>query len=80
MAQQPNVIDLYQGAVDGMLPTLSAVRADQLTASTPCTDWDVQNLITHNIKIADFAMGIISGIETGINPFEVCGPLPAEGG
>ena len=27
MAQQLNVIDLYQGAVDGMLPTLSAVRS-----------------------------------------------------
>jgi hypothetical protein len=54
MAQQPNVIDLYQGAVDGMLPTLSAVKADQLTASTPCTEWTVQNLITHNLKIADF--------------------------
>ena len=62
MAQQsPNVIDLYQGAVDEMLPTLSAVRADQLTAATPCTDWNVQNLITHNIKIADFVRGIILG-------------------
>ena len=33
MAQQsPNVFDLYQGAVDEMLPILSVVRADQLTA------------------------------------------------
>jgi len=80
MSQQgPNVIDLYQGAVDGMLPTLSAVKADQLTASTPCTEWSVQNLITHNIKIADFAHGIISGNQSGINPFEVGDPLPSEG-
>ena len=80
MAQQsPNVIDLYQGAVDEMLPTLSAVRADQLTAATPCTDWNVQNLITHNIKIADFVQGIILGNNT-TNPFEVGDPLPAQGG
>ena len=77
--QSPNVIDLYQGAVDEMLPTLSAVRADQLTAATPCTDWNVQNLITHNIKIADFVQGIILGNNT-TNPFEVGDPLPAQGG
>ena len=77
--QSPNVIDLYHGAVDAMSPTLSAVRADQLTAATPCTDWNVQNLITHNIKIADFVLGIILGNNT-TNHFEVGEPLPAQGG
>ena len=79
MAQQaPNVIELCEGAVQLMLPTLAGVRADQLSASTPCTEWTVQNLITHNIKVADFAHGIIQGNNT-MNPMEVGDPLPSEG-
>jgi uncharacterized protein (TIGR03086 family) len=80
MAQQaPNVIELYEGAVQQMLPTLAGVRADQLSASTLCTEWSVQNLITHNIKIADFALGIIGGNNTTTNPMEVGDPLPSQG-
>ena len=57
--QAPNVIELYEGAVQQMLPTLAGVKADQLGASTPCTEWTVQNLITHNLKVADFIKVII---------------------
>ena len=79
MAQQaPNVIELYEGAVQQMLPTLAGIRADQLGASTPCTEWTVQNLITHNIKVADFVHGIFQGHNT-TNPMEVGDPLPAQG-
>ena len=79
MAQQaPNVIDLYEGAVQQMLPTLAGVRADQLSASTPCTEWSVQNLITHNLKVADFIHGILQGNNT-TNPMEVGDPLPSQG-
>ena len=79
MAQQaPNVIELYEGAVQQMLPTLAGIRADQLSASTPCTEWSVQNLITHNIKVADYAYGIFQGNNT-TNPTEVGDPLPSQG-
>ena len=79
MAQQaPDVIALYEGAVQQMLPTLGGVKADQLSASTPCTDWSVQNLITHNIKVADYVHGIIQGNNT-TNPMEVGDPLPSQG-
>jgi uncharacterized protein (TIGR03086 family) len=50
-----------------------------LTAATSCTDWNVRNLITHNIKIADFVQGIILGNNT-TNPLEVGDPLPAQKG
>ena len=30
MAQEPNVIDLYEGAVHQMLPILGGIKADQL--------------------------------------------------
>lgn len=79
MAQQaPNVIELYEGAVQQMLPTLAGIRADQLSASTPCKEWSVQNLITHNIKTADYAHGILGG-NTTTNPMEVGDPLPSQG-
>ena len=79
MTQQgPNPIELYEGAVQQMLPALAGVRADQLSASTPCTEWTVQNLITHNIKMADFIHGTIRGNNT-TNPMEVGDPLPSQG-
>ena len=79
MAQQaPNVIESYEGAVQLMLPTLAGISADQLSASTPCAEWTVQNLITHNIKVADYAHGIFQGNNT-TNPMEVDDPLPSQG-
>ena len=79
MAQQgPNVIELYEGAVQQMLPTLAAVKAEQLSSSTPCVEWNVQNVITHNIKVADFVHGILQGNNT-TNPMEVGDPLPSQG-
>ena len=61
MAQEPNVIEFYEGAVQNMLPILGGIRENQLTASTPCTEWNVQNLVIHNIKVTGFAQGIIRG-------------------
>ena len=79
MAQQgPNPIELYEGAVQQMLPILAAIRADQLSGSTPCTEWTVQQLITHNIKVADYVHGSILGNNT-TNPMEVGDPLPSQG-
>ena len=68
MAQQdPNPIELYEAAVQAFRQTLSGVRADQLQGSTPCTDWNVQALITHNIKVAAFVEGLLQENIT-VNP------------
>jgi len=64
MAQGSNVIELYEGAVQNMLPTLDAIKADQLTAATPCAEWNVQALVNHNIKTTAFVHGIIKGNNT----------------
>ncbi len=72
------MIELYEGAVQQMLPALAAVRPDQLTAQTACTEWNVQQLVIHNIKVADFVHGILQGNNT-TDPGEVGDPLPAEG-
>ena len=79
MAQQmPNPIELYEAASQGFSKILGAVRADQMSNSTPCTEWTVQNLITHNIKVTGFAHGMLSENITE-NAMEVGGPLPSEG-
>ena len=82
MAQQgPNPIELYEGAVQQILPFFRGVKADQLAAATPCAEWNVQNLINHNLKVAQFVFDVIA--ETGAaDPSgmgAVSDALPAEG-
>ena len=50
MAQGTDPIELYEAAVQGFRQTLSGVKPDQMQGSTPCTKWNVQNLIIHNIN------------------------------
>ena len=79
MAQQgPNPIEVYEATVQLMQPIIAGVRADQLNASTPCTEWNVQALINHNIKVSQFFNSILTGAD-GVNPMEVNVPLPSEG-
>ncbi len=79
MAQpEPNPIELYEAVSQGFARALSNVRQDQLTASTPCTEWNVQALINHNIKVSQVFNSILTGAG-GVNPMEVNVPLPSEG-
>lgn len=82
MAQQgPDPIEVYHGAVQSIVSTIGAINSSQLSASTPCTQWTVQNLIKHNINTQTFLHGVLTG-----NPMDpgdmsqVEGPLPQEGG
>ena len=78
MAQGPNVIELYEGAVQNMLPILGGIQEDQLTASTPCLEWNVQNLVIHNIKVTSFSQGIIRA-NSAVDDLDISGPIPSEG-
>ena len=79
MAQQgPNPVEAYEATVQSMQSIISGVKADQLNASTPCTEWNVQALINHNIKVSQFFNSILTGTG-GVNPMEVNVPLPPEG-
>ena len=78
MAQEPNVIELYEGAVQNMLPILGGIQENQLTASTPCSEWNVQNLVIHNIKVTGFAQGTIRG-NNAVDAMDVSGQVPSEG-
>ena len=83
MTQQgmPNPIDLYEAAVQNMIPIIVGVKPNQLNDSTPCSEWNVQALLNHNIKVAQIFHGVVAG--SGPMDFgamqDVSGPLPAEG-
>lgn len=81
---QPAMADpvaLYEGARDNLLPALAGVKHAQLGGGTPCTEWNVQQLMVHNIKVAEYFFRVITGDSRAdrLSMFEVDGPLPAEG-
>ncbi len=76
--QMPNHIELYEAAAQAFRKTLEGVKENQMSDATPCSEWNVQNLIIHNIKVAGFAHGVLTENIT-VNSQEVDEPLPAEG-
>ena len=40
-------LDRYRRASDGFARVLASMRADQLHRPTPCTEWDVRQLVNH---------------------------------
>jgi uncharacterized protein (TIGR03086 family) len=76
---KPNPIELYEAAVKSMQPIIAGIKPNQLTATTPCTQWNVQALLNHNIKVAQWVQGIITSGPATVNPMEVSGALPREG-
>jgi len=77
-ASTPNPIELYEGARDYMIPIIGGVQASQLSSSTPCTEWNVKQLINHNLLVAEWIHRTLTGGE-GVDPFAVDGDLPEEG-
>ena len=78
MTQQgPNPIEVYEAAAQAMQSIVAGVRADQLNAPTPCTEWSVQALINHNINVSQFFNSLLTG--GAAVAMEVSGPLPSEG-
>ena len=58
MAQQRDPIKIYDAAAQGFRQRLSGVQANQMSSPTPCTEWDVEALINHNINATGFAEGV----------------------
>ena len=81
-AEMPNPIELYERAVSTMRPIIAGIKPEQLNAATPCTEWNVQQLLLHNLNVARMLEGILTGSLTPDalpNPMDVSGPLPPEG-
>ena len=82
MAQgTPNPIELYEAAVQKMTPIVAGIRSDQLGGDTPCSEWNVQALLMHNIKVAQFVHQLVTGSAQAsvMDAMAVSGPLPSEG-
>ncbi|MFQ6029215.1 MAG: TIGR03086 family metal-binding protein [Dehalococcoidia bacterium] len=82
MTQQgPNPIELYEGAVQSFIPILSGIGPEQLGNATPCSEWSVQNVINHNLRVAQFSYDVLAqtGAANLMANMEVSDPLPAEG-
>jgi uncharacterized protein (TIGR03086 family) len=75
MAQQSNPIELYEAAAQGFRQRLAGVQSNQMSSPTPCSEWNVQALINHNIKVTGLIEGVFRGNVT-VNPLDVSGPLP----
>lgn len=80
MAQQqmPNPIELYEAVSQGFAQAIRGARADQMSNATPCSEWNVQALLNHNINVT----GVFQRLLTAGPPaaaMEVSGPLPPEG-
>ncbi len=80
MAQGPNPIELYEGAVQALVPIMSGVTAAQLNSGTPCTEWSVRSLINHALAVQAFATAVVSkGTQDMAAMGQVDHALPSEG-
>ncbi len=71
-------IEAYQAAASAMLFTMAGIKAAQLAAPTPCTKWNVRQLINHNLKVSQWAINMLTG-GPALNPVDVDDELPGEG-
>ena len=74
----PHPIDLYEAASQAMLSTMTGVTTAQLSDPTPCTEWNVRQLINHNLKVSQWAINMLTG-GPALNPMDVDDELPREG-
>ena len=75
MTQQgPNPVDLYEAAVQYMHGIIAGVKAEQFGDPTPCVQWNVQELIVHNVKVSQNFHNILTDGEH-VNVFEVSDQL-----
>ena len=47
-------VDSYEQVIGLLREQVSAVRADDLTRPTPCSEWDVAGLVTHSIGAMEY--------------------------
>ncbi|MDA0768653.1 MAG: TIGR03086 family metal-binding protein [Chloroflexi bacterium] len=66
----PNPIELYQAAAETTRGIIASIRPDQMSASTPCSEWNVGALVEHLVGGAAFFGASLAGEE----------PQPPSGG
>jgi uncharacterized protein (TIGR03086 family) len=54
-------VSLYEAASAHAARVIDAVRADQLTSSTPCAEWSVQDLVDHLVGSTEYLRAALDG-------------------
>ena len=57
----PAPLELFQRALDGFGARVHAVHPDQWHGATPCTEWDVRDLVGHLVGEAQWAAPLLEG-------------------
>ncbi|MEE9284239.1 MAG: TIGR03086 family metal-binding protein [Dehalococcoidia bacterium] len=63
MTQQtmPNPVELYQAAVAQTRKFVAGVQREQMSASTPCAEWNVQQLLDHVTQTSGILVSALAG-------------------
>jgi uncharacterized protein (TIGR03086 family) len=56
-----DLVKLHEVAADGFDRHVDAIRDDQWSGPTPCTDWDVRTLVNHLVYEAKWAPDLFHG-------------------
>lgn len=56
-----DLVRLHDRALDAFRRYLAGVRSDQWHAPTPCTEWDVHDLVDHNVEENLWASELLRG-------------------
>ena len=60
-------LDALSQTFDHTESVIAGVRPDQMTAATPCSEWDVRSLLTHTV-------GVVANIGNGVRGGEMFDP------
>lgn len=64
----PNPVELYQAAVNRAKPVIAGVKTSQLSDTTPCEKWNVQDLLDHLAGGPAFTLGLLTASQPGSAP------------
>jgi uncharacterized protein (TIGR03086 family) len=59
----PDPVALYRAATDRAIEVIEAVQPEQLASPTPCSEWDVQQLIDHLAGGAEYLVAAVESRE-----------------
>ena len=69
-------IEIYQRAIDLILPVLAGIDQSQYVLPTPCTEWSVLQLVNHNLAIQSETFALLTGRVTGFEAPDLTAALP----
>ena len=65
---QANPVEFFEKAVDQVNNVIAGLTQEQLAHPTPCSEWNIQELLNHLIGGAEMVVGCFSGQTLNITP------------